>query len=158
MDHGTDQRYRMMQVVSEMASMARSILHKKRRQIRAPATRPSKPTVSNNSQEKPKISSRAVIESSGIPVPTKASNSSENARKLSQPTVANNSQDKPKINSQDAEIESSGILVPTKASDSSENARKLPLGITLEVFHMISHNSQRCSHLIICLDTIYKTQ
>lgn len=110
MDHGTDQRYRMMQQVSEMASMARSILHKKRRQNRPSATRPS------------------------------------------QPTVANNSQDKPKINSQDAVIESSGIPVPTKASDSSENARKLPLGITLEVFRMISHSSQGCSHLITCLE------
>ncbi|KAF7148051.1 hypothetical protein RHSIM_Rhsim03G0218100 [Rhododendron simsii] len=128
MDHGTDQRYRMMQQVSEMASMARSILHKKRRQIRASATRPSQPTVANNSQDKPKINSQdAVIESSGIPVPTKASDLSENARKLPQPTVANNSQDKPKINNQDAMIESSGIPVPTKASDSSENARKLPL-------------------------------
>ncbi|KAI8565174.1 hypothetical protein RHMOL_Rhmol03G0240400 [Rhododendron molle] len=128
MDHGTDQRYRMMQQVSEMASMARSILHKKRRQIRASATQPSQPTVANNIQDKPKINSQdAVIESSGIPVPTKASDSSENARKLPQPTVANNSQDKPKINNQDTVIESSGIPVPTKASVSSENARKLPL-------------------------------
>ncbi|KAH7853449.1 hypothetical protein Vadar_002550 [Vaccinium darrowii] len=81
MDHGTDQRYRKMQQVSAMASKARSILHRKMRQIRASATRPSQPTVANKSQDKPKINSQdALTESSEIPVPTAAAVSLDNAR------------------------------------------------------------------------------
>ncbi|KAF8379854.1 hypothetical protein HHK36_029303 [Tetracentron sinense] len=41
MEHGTTQRYRKMHEISEAVAMARSILHKKVRQIRSSATRPS---------------------------------------------------------------------------------------------------------------------
>lgn len=43
-EHGTEQRYRKMRQISEAASMARSILHKKVRQLRAHATQTFQPT------------------------------------------------------------------------------------------------------------------
>jgi DNA replication initiation complex subunit (GINS family) len=43
-EHGTEQRYRKMRKISEAASMARSILHKKVRQLRAHATQTFQPT------------------------------------------------------------------------------------------------------------------
>lgn len=50
MEHGTDQRYRKMREVSEAAGVARSLLHKKVRQLRSSATRPSQPTAADKSQ------------------------------------------------------------------------------------------------------------
>lgn len=43
-EHGTEQRYRKMRKISEAASMARSILHKKVRLLRAHATQTFQPT------------------------------------------------------------------------------------------------------------------
>lgn len=43
-EHGTEQRYRKMRQISEAASMARSILHKKVRLLRAHATQTFQPT------------------------------------------------------------------------------------------------------------------
>lgn len=50
MEHGTDQRYGKMREVSEAAAVARSLLHKKVRQLRSSATRPSQPTAADKSQ------------------------------------------------------------------------------------------------------------
>ncbi|KAK3228430.1 hypothetical protein Dsin_000311 [Dipteronia sinensis] len=44
MEHGTTQRYRKMQEVSEAAAIARSFVHKRVRQRRASAVKPSQPT------------------------------------------------------------------------------------------------------------------
>ncbi|KAI9157709.1 hypothetical protein LWI28_026711 [Acer negundo] len=44
MEHGTTQRYRKMQEVSEAAAIARSFVHKRVRQLRASAVKPSQPT------------------------------------------------------------------------------------------------------------------
>ena len=50
MEHGTNQRYGKMREVSEAAAVARSLLHKKVRQLRSSATRPSQPTAADKSQ------------------------------------------------------------------------------------------------------------
>ncbi|XP_044497955.1 endonuclease MutS2 isoform X4 [Mangifera indica] len=50
MEHGTKQRYKKMREVSEAAAMARSIVHKRARQLRALAAQPSQPTKVGKSQ------------------------------------------------------------------------------------------------------------
>ncbi|KAK0593394.1 hypothetical protein LWI29_035943 [Acer saccharum] len=50
MEHGTTQRYRKMQEVSEAAAIARSFVHKRVRQLRASAVKPSQPTAVGKSQ------------------------------------------------------------------------------------------------------------
>lgn len=51
MEHGTKQRYRKMREVSEAAAMARSLVHKRARQLRALAAQPSQPTKVGKSQQ-----------------------------------------------------------------------------------------------------------
>ena len=50
MEHGTGQRLRKMREISEAAAMARSILHKKARQLRASAIQSSQPSPADKSQ------------------------------------------------------------------------------------------------------------
>ncbi|CAK7324311.1 unnamed protein product [Dovyalis caffra] len=49
-EHRTEQRYRKMRQISEAASMARSMLHKKVRQLRAHATQPFRPVTAEKKQ------------------------------------------------------------------------------------------------------------
>ncbi|KAJ0046436.1 hypothetical protein Pint_05436 [Pistacia integerrima] len=51
MEHGTKQRYRKMREISEAAAMARSLVHKRARQLRAPAAQPSQPAKVGKSQQ-----------------------------------------------------------------------------------------------------------
>ncbi|XP_031280212.1 uncharacterized protein LOC116138656 [Pistacia vera] len=51
MEHGTKQRYRKMREITEAAAMARSLVHKRARQLRAPAAQPSQPTKVGKSQQ-----------------------------------------------------------------------------------------------------------
>lgn len=51
MEHGTKQRYRKMREISEAAAMARSLVHKRARQLRASAAQPSQPTKVGKSQQ-----------------------------------------------------------------------------------------------------------
>ncbi|KDP46010.1 hypothetical protein JCGZ_14917 [Jatropha curcas] len=50
MEHGSSQRFRKMQEISEAAAMARSILHRKARQLRARLTKPSQPPTASKRQ------------------------------------------------------------------------------------------------------------
>ncbi|KAH7543693.1 hypothetical protein JRO89_XS15G0001300 [Xanthoceras sorbifolium] len=50
MEHGTTQRFRKMREVSEAAAIARSFVHKRVRQLRASAVKPSQPTAAGKSQ------------------------------------------------------------------------------------------------------------
>lgn len=52
MEHATNERSRKMRVISETAGMARSILHKKVRQLRASAIQHLQPTTADKSKHK----------------------------------------------------------------------------------------------------------
>ena len=70
-----------MQEISEMAAMARSILHKQVRQTSASPTQPSQPTVANNSKHISTVNSQHVgTDNSELSITTKAANSFDNSR------------------------------------------------------------------------------
>ena len=58
MEHGTNLRYRKTTEVSEAAAVARSLLHKKARQLRSSGTRPSQPSTADKSQHESETSNQ----------------------------------------------------------------------------------------------------
>ncbi|XP_052200687.1 uncharacterized protein LOC127807095 isoform X2 [Diospyros lotus] len=97
-DHGNDERHRKMQEISEMGAMARSILHKKVRQVRASASQTSQ--YANGSQHKAAANSQqtevgngrelstatvaAADDSELLPIAPKATYTADTARQSTQ--------------------------------------------------------------------------
>ncbi|KAK3042812.1 hypothetical protein RJ639_001085 [Escallonia herrerae] len=80
-EHGSNERYRKMQEIFEVAAVARSTLHKKMRQLRANVTQTSRRTTEVNHQDMPALSSQqTTVDKREIPVATKTANTFDNNR------------------------------------------------------------------------------
>lgn len=84
MEHGTNQRYRKMREISELAAIARSILHKKVRQLRASVAQPSRSNATADSSQQSLVATNiqhnTTVDNSQIPVTTKTANSTDTIR------------------------------------------------------------------------------
>ncbi|KAK3042031.1 hypothetical protein RJ639_001733 [Escallonia herrerae] len=81
MEHGSNERYRKMQEIFEVAAVARSTLHKKVRQLRANVTQTSRRTTEVNHQYLPALSrQQTTVDKREIPVATKTANTFDNNR------------------------------------------------------------------------------
>lgn len=87
MEHGTNQRYRKMREVSEAAAIARSLLHKKVRQLRSSATPPSRPIASDKNQHASATSNQHSTEDTNER-PTSASTHSVKVAQQSPPGIS----------------------------------------------------------------------
>ncbi|KAK2972814.1 hypothetical protein RJ640_028342 [Escallonia rubra] len=78
-EHGSNERYRKMQQIFEVAAVARSTLHKQMRQLRANVTQTSRRTTEVNHQYMPALSSQqTTVDKREIPVVTKTANAFDN--------------------------------------------------------------------------------
>ncbi|KAM7499852.1 hypothetical protein LguiA_024266 [Lonicera macranthoides] len=84
MEHGTNQRYRKIREISELAATARSILHKKVRQLRASVAQSSRSNATTDCSQQSLVATNiqhnTTVDNSQIPVTTKTANSTDTIR------------------------------------------------------------------------------
>ncbi|XAR52128.1 hypothetical protein NMG60_11020037 [Bertholletia excelsa] len=83
MDHGSAQRNRKMQEISELAAVARSVLHKKVREIRASTIQSSQPAAANDNQNKSVVENQHdAVDNGKFSLTDKAVSSSDDGKQL----------------------------------------------------------------------------